>query len=103
MTATYNHLKDVKKEEGHKEVLERTLKLHRNKRWVINSIYVMSLLAAILCFYFHVQRAGIIVFILICMCTTSEILYKTLDKKIELRLKRIKQEKRKSIFKGNKP
>ncbi|MFP7732244.1 hypothetical protein ACLHDF_02240 [Priestia aryabhattai] len=102
MNPTYNHLKDTKKEEGQKEVLERSLEAHRNRRWVINAVYAMFLLIVILCFYFHVRQAAIITVILFCICTTSEILYRALDKKIELRLKRVKQEKRKSIFKGNK-
>ena len=102
MNYTYNHLENTKKEEGQKELLERNLETHRNRRWVINSIYAMFLLIVILCFYFDVPQAAIITIILFCICTTSEILYRALDKKIELRLKRVKQEKRKIIFKGNK-
>jgi len=102
MNPTHNHLKDIKKEEGQKELLERNLESHRRRRWVISSIYAMSLLVVIFFFYFHVPQAAIITVILFCICTTSEIVYRMLDKKIELRLKRIKQEKRKSIFKLNK-
>ena len=102
MNPTYNHVKNIKKEEGQKELLEKNLKAHRSRRWIINAIYAMSLLVAILCFYFHVPQAAIIAVILFCICAISEILYRALDKKIELRLKRIKQEKRKSIFKENK-
>jgi ABC-type multidrug transport system permease subunit len=102
MNPTYNHLKDTKKEEGQQELLERNLESHRNRRWVINSVYAMFLLVVILCFYFHVPQAVVITVILFCICTISEMLYRALDKKIKLRLKRIKQEKRKSIFKVNK-
>ena len=102
MNSTYHHLKCTKKEEGQKELRERTLKVHSSRRWVINSIYAMSLIVLVLCFYFHVPQAPIISLILFLICATSEILYRALDKKIELRLKRIKQEKRKIIFKGNK-
>jgi Mn2+/Fe2+ NRAMP family transporter len=102
MNSTYHHLKNTKKEEGQKELLERNLEAHRSRRWVTNSIYAISLLVLVLCFYFHVPQAAIITLILFLICVTSEILYRALDKKIELRLKRIKQEKRKIIFKGNK-
>ncbi|MBG9472272.1 hypothetical protein [Priestia megaterium] len=102
MNSTYHHLKDTKKEEGQKELLERNLEAHRSRRWVTNSIYAMSLLVVVLCFYFHVPQSAIITLILFLICATSEILYRALDKKIELRLKLIKQEKRRIIFKGNK-
>jgi hypothetical protein len=103
MNLTHNYLEGINREEGQKELLERSLEAHRSRRWVINSIYAISLLAVVLCFYFHVPQPAIVAIILICICATSEILYRALDKKIELRLKRIKQEKRKAIFKGNKP
>ncbi|MGG2089061.1 hypothetical protein ABFY59_18950 [Priestia aryabhattai] len=103
MNSTYHHLKDTKKEEGQKEFLERNLEAHRSRRWVTNSICAMSLLVVVLCFYFHVPQAAIITLILFLICTTSEILYGALDKKIELRLKRIKQEKRKAYLKEINP
>ncbi|MHC5531375.1 hypothetical protein [Priestia megaterium] len=102
MNLTHNNLESIKRKEGQKELLETSLEAHRSRRWVINSIYAISLLVVILCFYFHVPQAIIITVSLFCICTISDILYRALDKKIELRLKRIKQEKRKSIFKVNK-
>ncbi|MFF2597134.1 hypothetical protein ACFVSZ_27625 [Priestia megaterium] len=103
MNSTYHHLKDTKKEEGQKELLERNLETHRSRKWIINFICAIFLLVAILCFCFHVPGSVIITVILLFICIIIKIVHKTLDEKIELGLKRVKQEQRKSIFKVNKP
>ncbi|MBW0933809.1 hypothetical protein [Priestia megaterium] len=102
MNPTHNNLEGIKREEGQKQLLERSLETHRNRKWVISFIWAISFLVAILCFYLHLPQAAIITVILLFLCATIQILYRTLEKKIELRLKRIKQEKRKSIFKLDK-
>jgi Flp pilus assembly protein TadB len=101
MNLTHNNLEGIKREEGQKQLLERNLEAHRSRKWIINFICAISLLVAILCICFHVPRSLIITVILLFICTIIKIVYKTLDKKIELRLKRVKQEQRKSIFKIN--
>ncbi|WP_322551647.1 hypothetical protein AAB109_28530 (plasmid) [Priestia megaterium] len=103
MNLTHNHSEGIKREEGQKQLLERNLEAHRNRKWIINFICAISLLVAILCLCFHVPRSVFITVILLFICTIIKIAHKTLDKKIELRLKRVKQEQRKSIFKVNKP
>jgi hypothetical protein len=102
MNLTHNHLEGIKREEGQKQLLERNLKTHRSRKWIINFICAISLFVSILCFCFQVPQSEIITAILLFICTIIKIVHKTLDKKIELRLKRVKQEQRKSIFKVNK-
>jgi len=59
-------------------------------------------LVVILSFSFHLSKSVVITGILQLIYVISQIVPKALDKKIELRLKRVKQEKQKSIFKLNK-
>jgi len=59
-------------------------------------------LVVILSFSFHLSKSVVITGILLLICVISQIVHKTLDKKIELCLKRVKQKKQKSIFKLNK-
>ena len=102
MNLTHNNSEGIKREEGQKQLLERNLEAHRSRKWIINLIFAVSLLVAVLCFCFQVPQAVIITVTLLFICTIIKIIHKALDKKIELRLKRIKQEQRKSIFKMNK-
>jgi len=102
MNLTHDNSEGIKREEGQKQLLERNLEAHRSRTWIINFICTISLLVAVLCFCFHVPRSVIITVILLFICTIIKIVHKTVDKKIELRLKRVKQEQRKSIFKINK-
>lgn len=102
MNPTNNHLESIKREEGQKKLLERTLEAHRNRKWVINLFWTVSILVVILSFSFHLSKSVGITGILLLICVISQIVHKTLDMKIELRLKRVKQEKQKSIFKLNK-
>ncbi|MCY9025010.1 hypothetical protein MOF32_19020 [Priestia megaterium] len=99
MDLTQNHLKDMTSEEGQKQLLEKKLEAHRNRKWIVNLICAIALIAATLCFYLRLPQAVIITVSLIFICAIIRILYRTLDKNRELRLKRFKQEQRKSTFK----
>ncbi|MED4267279.1 hypothetical protein [Priestia megaterium] len=99
MDLTQNHLKDMTSEEGQKQLLEKKLEAHRNRKWIVNLIYAIAPIAATLCFYLRLPQAVIITVSLIFICAIIRISYRTLDKNRELRLKRFKQEQRKSTFK----
>ncbi|MED3981030.1 hypothetical protein [Priestia megaterium] len=99
MNSTLNTSEGIKREEGQKQLLEKNLQAHRNKKWIINFVCAISFLLAIVCLCFQVPKAIIITVILLFTCVTFQIAHKTLDRKIELRLKRIKQDQRKSMFK----
>jgi Flp pilus assembly protein TadB len=99
MDLTQNHLKGMTSEEGQKQLLEKKLEVHRNRKWIVNLICAIAAIAATLCFYLRLPQAVIITVSLIFICAIIRILYRTLDKKRELRLKRFKQEQRKSTFK----
>ena len=99
MDLTHNHLKGMTSEEGQKQLLEKNLEAHRNRKWIVNSICAIALIVATLCFYLRLPQAVIITLSLISICTIIRILHRTLDKKMELRLKRFKQEQRKSTIK----
>ncbi|MEW4278077.1 hypothetical protein [Priestia megaterium] len=99
MNSTLNNSEDIKREEGQKQLLEKSLQAHRNKKWIINFTCTISFLLAVLCFCFQAPDAIIITVILLFICVTFQTAHKMLDRKIELRLKRIKQDHRKIIFK----
>ncbi|MGG0552538.1 hypothetical protein ABEY55_08105 [Priestia aryabhattai] len=99
MDFTQNHLKGMTSEEGQKQLLEKKLEAHRNRKWIVNLICAIAPIAAILCFYLQLPQAVIITVSLIFLCAILRILYRMLEKKRELRLKRFKQEQRKSTFK----
>ncbi|MGK3722369.1 hypothetical protein ACSLFS_25180 [Priestia megaterium] len=99
MGLTHNDLKSMTSEEGQKQLLERNLEAHRNRKWIVNCICVIAPIVAILCFYLQLPQAVGITVILFFICAITWILHRALDKKMELRLKRFKQEKRKSTIK----
>ncbi|MFE7083859.1 hypothetical protein [Priestia megaterium] len=99
MDLTQNDLKNMKGEEGQKQILERNLEVHRNRKWIVNCIGVIALIVIILCFYLQISQAVVITVILVFVYAILRILYRILDKKMEMRLKRFKQEKRKSTIK----
>ncbi len=44
MNSTLNNSEDIKREEGQKQLLEKSLQAHRNKKWIINFTRTISLL-----------------------------------------------------------
>ncbi|MED4286647.1 hypothetical protein P4679_32605 [Priestia megaterium] len=103
MNLTHNHLKGMTSEEGQKQLLEKNLEAHRNRKWIVNCICAIAPIVATLCIYLRLPQAVIITVSLIFICATIRILHRTLEKKMELRLKRFKQEQRKSTFELYRP
>lgn len=44
MNSTLNNSEDIKREEGQKQLLEKSLQAHRNEKWIINFTCTISLL-----------------------------------------------------------